>query len=78
MAALAGFMSDLVRKLVTTQFIYDSDFGMFRQYSTRPEVGQSICLTDFGTRRIFSEEHDIFRQSVRRFFQEEVLPNHSK
>lgn len=52
--------------------------GVQRLYSTRPEVGQSSCLTDFGTRKIFSEEHDIFRQSVRRFFQEEVLPKHSQ
>ncbi|XP_052803345.1 long-chain specific acyl-CoA dehydrogenase, mitochondrial-like [Mya arenaria] len=49
-----------------------------RLYSSRPEVGESPALTDFGTRKIFSEEHDIFRQTVRRFFQEEVAPNHSK
>ena len=26
-------------------------------------------LTEIGTRAIFSEEHDMFRESVRRFFQ---------
>ncbi|KAL5010255.1 hypothetical protein ScPMuIL_012560 [Solemya velum] len=35
-------------------------------------------MMDIGTRRIFSEEHDLFRQSVRRFFQEEVVPYHSE
>ncbi|XP_045207279.2 long-chain specific acyl-CoA dehydrogenase, mitochondrial-like [Mercenaria mercenaria] len=49
-----------------------------RNYSDRPEVQQSSKLTDIGTRKIFSEEHDIFRQSVRRFFEEEVLPYHSE
>ncbi|KAH3702895.1 long-chain specific acyl-CoA dehydrogenase, mitochondrial-like [Dreissena polymorpha] len=46
-----------------------------RCYSTRPEISQSSNLMDFGTRKIFSEEHDIFRQSVRRFFREEVAPH---
>lgn len=49
-----------------------------RKYSDRPEINQSAKLTDFGTRKIFSEEHDIFRQSVRRFFQEEVAPHHTE
>ncbi|KAL3835770.1 hypothetical protein ACJMK2_021251 [Sinanodonta woodiana] len=44
----------------------------------RPEIAEASNLTDIGTRSIFSEEHDIFRKSVRRFFQEEVLPHHSK
>jgi long-chain-acyl-CoA dehydrogenase len=35
-------------------------------------------MMDIGTRRIFSEEHDMFRENVRRFFQEEVLPHHPK
>jgi hypothetical protein len=33
---------------------------------------------DVGTRRIFSEDHDLFRESARRFFQEEVVPHHSE
>lgn len=44
----------------------------------RRETGQSETMMDIGTRRIFSEEHDIFRQSVRRFFQEEVAPFHAQ
>ncbi|WP_411024532.1 acyl-CoA dehydrogenase family protein, partial [Salmonella sp. s57936] len=35
-------------------------------------------LMDIGTRRIFSEEHDLFRQNVRRFFKEEVIPYHTE
>ncbi|XP_060594603.1 long-chain specific acyl-CoA dehydrogenase, mitochondrial-like [Ruditapes philippinarum] len=49
-----------------------------RNYSDRVEVQQSSKLTDIGTRKIFSEEHDIFRQSVRRFFEEEVAPHHAQ
>ncbi|MBN3297618.1 ACADL protein, partial [Amia calva] len=44
----------------------------------RPEPHSAASLMDIGTRRIFSEEHDIFRQSVRRFFQEEVAPYHTQ
>ncbi|XP_037618207.1 long-chain specific acyl-CoA dehydrogenase, mitochondrial isoform X2 [Sebastes umbrosus] len=43
---------------------------------TRPETSTAKTLMDIGTRRIFNENHDIFRQSVRRFYQEEVVPHH--
>ena len=43
----------------------------------RPENFQSGRFTDIGTRRIFSQEHDMFREQVRRFFQEEVVPYHA-
>lgn len=35
-------------------------------------------MMDIGTRRIFTEDHDLFRRSVRRFFQEEVVPHHAE
>uniref|UniRef100_A0A3P9JS35 Long-chain specific acyl-CoA dehydrogenase, mitochondrial n=1 Tax=Oryzias latipes TaxID=8090 RepID=A0A3P9JS35_ORYLA len=43
---------------------------------TRLETSSAKTMMDIGTRRIFNEDHDIFRQSVRRFFQEEVVPHH--
>ncbi|XP_077451856.1 long-chain specific acyl-CoA dehydrogenase, mitochondrial [Stigmatopora argus] len=46
--------------------------------SVRPETSKARTLMDIGTRRIFNEDHDIFRQSVRRFFQEEVVPHHKE
>ncbi|KAM4559524.1 long-chain specific acyl-CoA dehydrogenase, mitochondrial [Odontesthes bonariensis] len=46
--------------------------------SVRPETSSARGLMDIGTRRIFNEDHDIFRQSVRRFFQEEVVPHHNE
>ncbi|XP_057685416.1 long-chain specific acyl-CoA dehydrogenase, mitochondrial [Corythoichthys intestinalis] len=46
--------------------------------SSRPETSKAKTLMDIGTRRIFNEDHDIFRQSVRRFFQEEVVPHHTE
>lgn len=46
--------------------------------SVRPETSTAKTLMDIGTRRIFNEDHDIFRQSVRRFFQEEVVPHHKE
>ena len=44
----------------------------------RPEGAQVSNLMEIGVRKIFSEEHDMFRQNVRRFFQEEIVPNHSQ
>jgi len=44
----------------------------------RIENFQSGRFTDIGTRRIFSEEHDMFRESVRKFFQDEVMPYHAQ
>ncbi|XP_033086309.1 long-chain specific acyl-CoA dehydrogenase, mitochondrial isoform X3 [Trachypithecus francoisi] len=44
----------------------------------RLETPSARNLTDIGIRRIFSSEHDIFRKSIRRFFQEEVIPHHSE
>lgn len=46
--------------------------------STRPEPSSAKSLMDIGTRRIFNEDHDLFRQNVRRFFQEEVVPHHNE
>uniref|UniRef100_A0A3P9LJH5 Long-chain specific acyl-CoA dehydrogenase, mitochondrial n=1 Tax=Oryzias latipes TaxID=8090 RepID=A0A3P9LJH5_ORYLA len=43
---------------------------------TRLETSSAKTMMDIGTRQIFNEDHDIFRQSVRRFFQEEVVPHH--
>lgn len=52
----------------------------FRQpaSSGRPETSSAKSLMDIGTRRIFNEDHDLFRQNVRRFFQEEVVPYHKE
>nr|XP_039253649.1 long-chain specific acyl-CoA dehydrogenase, mitochondrial-like [Styela clava] len=57
-----------LRTLFTTKLMNEKEH--FRR-----EPYQSGKLTDIGTRRIFSSEHDIFRESVRRFFNEHVVPN---
>ncbi|XP_041822311.1 long-chain specific acyl-CoA dehydrogenase, mitochondrial isoform X2 [Chelmon rostratus] len=46
--------------------------------SARPETSGAKTLMDIGTRRILNEDHDLFRQSVRRFFQDEVVPHHAE
>ncbi|NUM20123.1 acyl-CoA dehydrogenase family protein, partial [Escherichia coli] len=51
----------------------DDSVGVFR-----PETSAAKNLMDIGTRRIYSADHDIFRQSARRFFQEEVAPHHTQ
>ncbi|XP_068612712.1 long-chain specific acyl-CoA dehydrogenase, mitochondrial [Brachionichthys hirsutus] len=49
-----------------------------RDSKARPETSSAPSLTDIGTRRIFNEDHDLFRQSARRFFQDEVVPYHQR
>ncbi|XP_002735248.2 long-chain specific acyl-CoA dehydrogenase, mitochondrial-like [Saccoglossus kowalevskii] len=44
----------------------------------RPEISQTGSLMDIGTRRIFNEDHDMFRESVRKFFRDEVAPYHEQ
>ncbi|XP_042203919.1 long-chain specific acyl-CoA dehydrogenase, mitochondrial-like [Homarus americanus] len=44
----------------------------------RPTTTQAPKMTDIGTRTIFNEDHDIMRTSVRKFFNEEVLPYHAQ
>ncbi|KAG5833617.1 hypothetical protein ANANG_G00277790 [Anguilla anguilla] len=71
---LAGRVSLIVNtRLQHTQSDHGAEPGPFR-----PETASARTLMDIGTRRIFSEEHDLFRQNVRRFFQEEVVPHHSE
>ena len=55
-------------------FLYVNQLPRQSSISKRVEPCESASMTDIGTRRIFSEDHDIFRQTVRRFFQEEIAP----
>jgi hypothetical protein len=36
----------------------------------------SGSLLDIGTRRIFNEDHDMFRETARKYFEEHVKPYH--
>lgn len=49
-----------------------------RALSTRPEVMNAEKLTSVGSRRIFNEEHDMFRESCRKWWEAEVVPNHAE
>ncbi|XP_048454628.1 long-chain specific acyl-CoA dehydrogenase, mitochondrial [Rhincodon typus] len=60
-------------RLLSTQTKCDETHKVFR-----PEPSFTKNLMEIGTRRVSSEEHDTFRQSVRRFFEAEVLPYHSQ
>ena len=41
----------------------------------RPDVQQAERMTDTGTRRIFEEEHDMFRETARKWWQQQVCTN---
>ena len=49
-----------------------------RSYSDRPEPSMTERLDAMGTRRIFSSEHDMFRETARRFFNDAIAPNHAE
>lgn len=66
------------RKIFTTSKVNQLADEELEVAAFRPENFQSGRFTDIGTRRIFSEEHDMFRESVRKFFQEEVAPYHAE
>ncbi|CAG0883088.1 unnamed protein product [Cyprideis torosa] len=49
-----------------------------RHDAYRKATSQADHLTDIGTRSIFSQDQDIFREMCRRFYTEEVLPYHDE
>ncbi|XP_044287915.1 long-chain specific acyl-CoA dehydrogenase, mitochondrial [Varanus komodoensis] len=53
-------------------------FQTENHHSARLETSSAKTLMDIGTRRIFTSDHDIFRQSVKKFFQDAVVPNHGE
>eukprot|EP00966_Prymnesium_polylepis_P241663 5588409-Prymnesium_polylepis.1 len=61
-----------MRKLSTHAAAPNDDYAALRL-----EPSQSANLMDVGTRRIFGEEHDDFRGSCRKFWQEHVVPYHA-
>ncbi|KAJ8035772.1 Long-chain specific acyl-CoA dehydrogenase, mitochondrial [Holothuria leucospilota] len=88
----SSILSMLRRKAVTSKLLrakslwgkqkpvrcFSSQISEDGSVSKRPEVGQAETLLDIGTRSIFSEEHDLFRENVRRFFREEVTPHQER
>eukprot|EP00123_Amoebidium_parasiticum_P013552 comp22022_c0_seq2/m.31930 comp22022_c0_seq2/g.31930 ORF comp22022_c0_seq2/g.31930 comp22022_c0_seq2/m.31930 type:complete len:435 (-) comp22022_c0_seq2:403-1707(-) len=44
----------------------------------RKEPHSADSLLALGTRRIFNEEHDMFRETARKYFEEKVRPFHAK
>jgi long-chain-acyl-CoA dehydrogenase len=52
-------MLKIVRNTLKTQKCF---------YSSRPETSQMDTLMDIGARKILNEDHDIMRESVRKFY----------
>lgn len=46
--------------------------------NVRPETAQVGNMLEVGTRKIFNSDHDILRESVRKFFKEEIVPHHAE
>lgn len=54
-------------------------YNSARMYSARldPWASKNDSLVNIGTRKIFNEEHDQFREMARKFFETEIKPNHN-
>ncbi|KAM6349144.1 long-chain specific acyl-CoA dehydrogenase, mitochondrial isoform 2-T2 [Alca torda] len=79
MAARLLCLRGLLRAAGPRRFSAQASPLQTEQHGTkRPEPSSAKSLVDIGTRRIFSSDHDIFRESARKFFQEEVLPFHAE
>jgi long-chain-acyl-CoA dehydrogenase len=44
--------------------------------AARPEPSMAAMLTDTNTRRIFTSDHDLVRDTARKFFLNDVVPFH--
>jgi len=49
-----------------------------QRYEGRREIFEAPNMTDIGLRSIYNEDHDMFREMVRKFFQDQIVPNHGK
>ena len=49
---------------------------LFSEFRTEP--AQAGSLLDIGTREIYDETHDQFRETTRKFYAEQVVPDHPK
>ena len=48
------------------------------QSSYRKSTAQANTMTEIGIRDIFNSDHDILRESARKFFNEEIKPHHDQ
>ncbi|XP_029306994.1 LOW QUALITY PROTEIN: long-chain specific acyl-CoA dehydrogenase, mitochondrial-like [Cottoperca gobio] len=67
-----------LRNVSRRRNVFPEAAARLQHSQARPETSNAKTLMDIGTRRIFKEDHDIFRRSARRFFQEEVIPYHNE
>ncbi len=42
----------------------------------RPPTAKMANMTDIGSRSLFGPEQDVFRETVRKFIQKEIIPRH--
>eukprot|EP00697_Spironema_sp_BW2_P004688 gnl/Spiro4/16365_TR8784_c0_g1_i1.p2 gnl/Spiro4/16365_TR8784_c0_g1~~gnl/Spiro4/16365_TR8784_c0_g1_i1.p2 ORF type:complete len:431 (-),score=155.80 gnl/Spiro4/16365_TR8784_c0_g1_i1:68-1327(-) len=61
-----------------SRLLSSSAAAMLSSATARPEPAQAASLIEQGTRSIFNEEHDAFRESARKFYASKVVPFHDK
>ena len=70
--AKAFALSSATVRMITPALSYSS------KSTARPEPQYTDSLMTVGTRSIFNEEHDMFRETARGFFNKSVVPYHAK
>ena len=66
------FVQKLKRKMLSRTLLRRVNPTLTALRTNRSEPWQGDDLMEIGARSIFSEEHDMFRESVRKFFNEHV------
>jgi len=76
----SNLLRTAARRTLTTTRIACSGDGPARAYvcpdPVRLDTNQAETLTQIGTRRVFSEDHDILRQACRGWWEKECVPHH--
>merc|ERR1739848_336436 len=78
-------MNNLLRT-TTKKYVHNISKQILNKprYFSSAEVGErpepQVCddLLQIGSRRIYSQEHDMYREMLRNFYQEKVVPFHEE
>ena len=68
-------MQDLIQQRTCIIFFLKTDE---KNDDAQPNSLRAPDFFQIGSREIFDESHDMYRETVRKFFQDEVVPHHDK
>ena len=71
-----SFSTKVATRRAALSAAYSTARPMLQEFRTEPHSSER--LTDASTRRIFNEDHDMFRETCRNFVDNEVMPYHDE